>query len=112
VGEALYDTSAVIELVARGRRILVDYVSILTVVEYPPAIRFAKTVLYPEKRDYIKAIEWQTKLRRQGSPVSAVDLIIAAQAYNHNLTLVTLDKHFITIKNLVAKDLKLAVELP
>jgi len=57
MGEALYDTSAVIELASRGRRILADYVSILTVVEYPLAIRFARTILYPEKRDYMKAVE-------------------------------------------------------
>jgi len=54
VGETLYDTSAVIELVSRGRRILVNYVSILTVVEYPPAIRFAKTVLYSREKGLYK----------------------------------------------------------
>jgi len=51
MGEVLYDTSAVIELVSRGRRILADCVSILTVVvEYLPTIRFARTVLHLERR--------------------------------------------------------------
>jgi len=59
----------------------------------------------------MKAVEWQIKLRKLGSPIPAVNLIIAAQAYNRDLTLVALDMHFITIKNLIAKDLKLAVEL-
>jgi len=55
----------------------------------------------------MKAVEWQIKLRKLGSPIPAVDPIIAAQAYNRDLTPVTLDR-----KNLVAKDLKLVAELP
>jgi tRNA(fMet)-specific endonuclease VapC len=109
--EALYDTSAVIELVARRRSIVPGYVSILTVVEYPPVLRYSTLILYPEKRDYKLAVKWQAELRRQGQPLPAVDLIIAAQAYNHNLTLVTLDKHFEVLRRLVAPDLKLVTSI-
>ena len=110
--EALYDTSAVIELIARRRRSVPGYVSILTVIEYPPVLRHATEVLYPRKRDYLLAAKWQVELRRRGSPLPAVDLVIAAQAYNEGLALVTLDKHFKTLRQLVAPNLTLVTELP
>ena len=74
-----------IELVARRRSIVPGYISILTVVEYPPVVRYARVVLYPEKRDYALAVKWQVELRRRGKPLPAVDLVIATQAYNRGL---------------------------
>ncbi|MCE4599763.1 MAG: hypothetical protein F7C81_06160 [Desulfurococcales archaeon] len=108
--EALYDTSTVIRIVAKNRQRVQGYISILTVIEYPPALGYASRILYPEKRDYHLAVRWQTLLRRKGSPMPAVDLIIAAQAYNRNLTLITRDKHFELLKREVAPDLKLILE--
>lgn len=108
--EALYDTSIVIELVAKRRQRIQGYVSILTVIEYPPVINYASKILYPEKKDYRLAIKWQTILRRKGNPLPAVNLIIAAQAYNRYLTLITLDKHFEALRREVAPDLKLILE--
>lgn len=105
----LYDTSAVIELIARRRAPLVPgYISALTAVEYPPAVPRVLGILYPSKGDYRLAIAWQTRLRRLGQPMPAVDLVIAAQAYNNGMQLVTLDKHFQLLKERVAPDLKLA----
>jgi predicted nucleic acid-binding protein len=52
-------------------------------------------------------VEWQNKLRRQGFPLPETDLIIAAQAINRNLVLVTRDKHFKALKEKVALDLEL-----
>ncbi len=109
--EALYDTSAVIELVARRRSTVPGYVSILTVVEYPPVVRYARTILYPEKRDYALAVKWQVELRKRGSPIPAVDLVIAAQAYNRSLALVTLDRHFQVLRDTVAPGLRLVDRL-
>ncbi len=104
----LYDTSAVIELVARRRLQLVPgYVSILTIIEYPPAATHVLGILYPSKRDYALAVYWQTRLRRMGCPLPAVDLVIAAQAYNRGLTLVTLDKHHRILRDKVAPELRL-----
>jgi tRNA(fMet)-specific endonuclease VapC len=111
VEEALYDTSAVIELIARRHSTVPGYISILTVIGYPPALRYSTLILYPEKRDYRLAVKRQALLRAKGQLLPAVDLIIAAQAYNRNLTLVTLDKHFETIRRLVAPDLKLVTSL-
>lgn len=95
--EALYDTSTVIGIVAKNRQRIQGYISILTVIENPPALSYASKILYPEKK-YHLAIKWQTLLRRKGNSIPAVDLIIAAQAYNKGLTLVTHDKHFETLK--------------
>ncbi len=110
--EALYDTSAVIELVARRGSIVPGYVSILTVIEYPPAAKYARLILYPERRDYALAIKWQVELRRRGKPLPAVDLVIAAQAYNRSIPLVTLDKHFQVLRDEVAPELRLSTRLP
>jgi len=110
VEEALYDTSIVIEIVTKNRQRVRGYVSILTVIEYPPALSYASKILYPEKKDYHLAIKWQILMRRKGNPIPAVDLIIAAQAYNRGLTLVTHDKHFETLKREAVPDLKLILE--
>ena len=108
--EALYDTSAVIRIVAKNRQRVQGYMSVLTVIEYPPALSYASRILYPEKKDYHLAVRWQTLLRRKGSSIPAADLIVAAQAYNRNLTLITCDKHFELLKREVAPDLKLILE--
>ena len=108
--EALYDTSVVIRLVARDKQRIHGYISILTVVEYPPAVSYASRVLYPEKRDYHLAVKWQALLRKKGTPIPAVDLVIAAQAYNRGLTLVTSDRHFELLRKNAVPDLKLVLE--
>jgi hypothetical protein len=108
----IYDTSAVIELIARkGIEVVPGYISIITAVEYPPAVPRVLGILYPEKRDYHLAIAWQSKLRRLGNPLPAADVIIAAQAYNHDLELITLDKHFQIIKEKLAPALKLTMQI-
>ncbi len=108
--EALYDTSKVIEIVSKNREIIRGYVSVLTVIEYPPSIKYASKILYPEKRDYHLAIKWQIVLRKKGYTLPAIDLIIAAQAHNRGFVLVTLDKHFEILKKEAVPDLKLVME--
>ena len=108
----LYDTSAAIELVARRRaEIIPGYISAITAIEYPPAIPYSLGVIYPTKRDYKVAIVWQVKLRKLGSPLPAADLLIPAQAYNNQLELVTLDKHFAIIREKLAPELKLVMNV-
>jgi len=100
----LFDTSAVIELVARRRiEVIPGVVSILTVVEYPPAALKASKIIYPSKHDYATAIRWQVILRKRGTPLPAVDLVIAAIAFNNNMTLITLDEHFKMLKEIEPK---------
>ena len=106
----IYDTSAIIELVKKRITRKVSYVSIITVVEYPPALEYTETVLYPTRRDYLLAVKWQSELRALGTPLPATDLLIAAQAVNNNLVLVTRDKHFNILKETIASNLELEVE--
>ena len=106
-GNKIYDTSAVIELIKKRTMKKAPYVSIMTVVEYPPALNYAERIIYPTREDYLLAVEWQSKLRRQGFPPPATDLIIAAQAVNRNLVLATRDKHFKTLKGKLSLDLEL-----
>ena len=105
-GNKIYDTSAVIGLIKK-RTMKKAHVSIMTVVEYPPALNYAERIIYPTREDYLLAVEWQSKLRRQGFPPPATDLIIAAQAVNRNLVLVTRDKHSKTLKEKVTGGLEL-----
>ena len=56
--------------------------SIITVVEYPPALGYAEVVLYPTRLEYLVAVKWQSELRARGIPLPPTDLIIATQAVN------------------------------
>ena len=107
----LYDTSAVIELIVNRRvSVIPGLVSIYTILEYPPSLKKVKEVLYPKKEDYLLALKWQIMLRKIGKRLPAVDLIIAAMGYNNNYTIVTLDEHFNTIKE-VQGDIKIEFKL-
>jgi predicted nucleic acid-binding protein len=73
----------------------------------PSSTSIRRNSSLPTKKDYALAIAWQTELRIHGVPLPATDLIIAAQAVNNNMVLVTIDKHFKILKDFVAKNLKL-----
>ncbi len=80
-------------------------VTALTVVEHPVCFRKEFEILFPEDKDYMTAIAIAGKLRAQGTPVGAVDILIASIGLNRSLTVVTKDKDFKTIKT-VAPELK------
>jgi len=104
LSEKLYDTSAVVDLVLRrDYKVVPGAISIITVIEWPPALNYVHRVLYPTKSDYAKAIELQVRLRRRGRPLPATDLIIAAMAINNEMVLVTLDEHFQAIREVEPK---------
>ncbi len=100
----LYDTSAVIELIVKKKvDVIPGLITIFTAIEYPPSVTKAVEILYPTKDDYALAIKWQVELRKRGTPLPAVDLVIAAMAYNNGLELITLDKHFTIIQEIEPK---------
>ncbi len=108
MGEALYDTSALIEAYRQGK-VPKGCTTILNLVEFPKAMDFNLKVLYPSKSDYNLALEISLELLKIGKPLPAVDVIIAAVALNNNLSLVTKDRHFDSIRD-VRRDFKLIVE--
>jgi len=59
--------------------------------------------MFPSKSDYYLALKISTELLKTGKPIPDVDSVIAAVVLNNKLKLVTKDKHFLLIKN-VMKD--------
>ena len=95
--KALYDTNVLIEVV-KSRKKLKGYTTVLNIVEFPRALELGLTVITPSLEDYLLAIKVSQAMVRNGTPVPAVDTIVAAVAMNRELTLVTKDKHFERIK--------------
>jgi len=95
--KALYDTNVLIEVV-KSRKKLKGYTTVLNIVEFPRALELGLTVITPSLEDYLLAIKVSQAMVRNGTPVPAVDTIVAAVAMNRELTLVTKDKHFEWIK--------------
>jgi tRNA(fMet)-specific endonuclease VapC len=55
-------------------------------------------MVYPDSQSFFLAGKMGYALARKGQTLSVVDLLIAQQAIENNLTLLTLDKHFKIIK--------------
>ncbi len=96
---SIIDTSAFLE----GRRGLL---TVFTLIEHPYSAKQGVSVIYPSKADYLKAIEVSDKLYHEGTPVGAVDVLIASIALNRDLSVVTQDKDFEKI-NAVERKLKI-----
>lgn len=69
-------------------------ITIFTLIEYPPCGEKLFDILFPETNDYVVAAELARKLRQQGTPVGAIDLLIAAMALNRSLVVRTSDNDF------------------
>ena len=95
--KVLYDTNVLIEAV-KSRKKLEGYTTVLNVVEFPRALELNLTVITPSLEDYLLAIKISQAMVKKGTPVPAIDAIVAAVAMNRELTLVTNDKHFEWIK--------------
>ncbi|WP_297535057.1 PIN domain-containing protein [Thermococcus sp.] len=102
----LYDTNVLIEMVKGTTNASKGYTTTLNLVEYPKGVVLDLGVLIPTPKEYALAVELSEKLVKKGTPIPAVDIVIAAVAINRGLTLVTMDKHFSEIKK-VAPELKL-----
>jgi hypothetical protein len=83
--------------------------TIFNVVEYPKAVEREVEILFPDKKDYYRAIEIMTQLYEIGKPVSALDVILASMCLNRELTLRTKDMHFQQISEVSSK-FKLKIE--
>ncbi|PSO04218.1 hypothetical protein B9Q13_05320 [Candidatus Marsarchaeota G2 archaeon ECH_B_SAG-G16] len=76
-------------------------------IEYPPALELGSklVVIYPSSEDFDLSIQIMLQLRKIGKPVGIVDIILAAIAINRDLTVVSNDRDFVTLKQ-VAHNLK------
>ncbi|RLI74571.1 type II toxin-antitoxin system VapC family toxin [Archaeoglobales archaeon] len=106
--ENLYDTSKLIDAYKKSGEIH-GYTTIFNLVEFPKALEFDLTVLYPLRSDYNLALEMSTELLKMGRPIPAVDVIISAIALNNKLKVITKDRRFLFIKE-IRKDFEVVVE--
>ncbi len=80
-------------------------VTIFTFIEHTPSSKKRFDVEIPRYSDYQRAIRLAEQLRAKGTPVGAMDIIIASMCLNRSAMIVTKDKDFGIIKK-VAPELK------
>ncbi|NJE26417.1 PIN domain-containing protein [Thermococcus sp. MV5] len=93
----LHDTNVIMDAVKPKKKIA-GYTTILNLIEFPRGAELELEVLTPSLEDYLLALEISQTMVEQGTPIPAVDAILAAVALKRNFTLVTRDKHFDFIK--------------
>jgi len=96
----LYDTSKLIEAY-RNNKDIQGYTTIFNLIEFPKALELDLIVLYPSKSDYNLALKISTELLKIGKPIPSIDVIISAISINKGLKLVTKDKHFLFVKDVI-----------
>jgi hypothetical protein len=72
------------------------------VVEYPKALEANAEVLWPSREDYVTAIGIMIDLLKAGTPVPALDVLIASMCINRGFKLLTKDDHFNAIMSVRA----------
>jgi len=99
--EALYDTSALINLLKNGKLVARGFTTILNIVEFPKALDLKELgILYPTIEDYDEALKIAVSLIKIGKPVPAIDIVISAVCLRRGLLLLTADAHFTHIKSI------------
>ena len=76
-------------------------ITVLTLFEHPPCNKKSFDIIFPEIQDYAKALDIATLLREKGTPLGAIDIILAAMCLNRTMKLITKDKDFKVIQSRV-----------
>jgi predicted nucleic acid-binding protein len=98
--EVVYDTNQLIKFLRSGKHNVRGFTTILNIIEFPKALDLKElAVIYPTLDDYDESLKISATLLRKGTPLPAVDILIASICIRRNLTLCTLDKHFTNIKS-------------
>ncbi|MFQ5832973.1 MAG: PIN domain-containing protein, partial [Candidatus Thorarchaeota archaeon] len=75
----LYDTSILIEHIRDGAAELEGSTTILNLIEFPKAVTLkGLDIIIPGKDDYDKGFEIAILLLQAGTPIPAVDVVLAA----------------------------------
>jgi len=85
----------------RNNKDIQGYTTIFNLIEFPKALELDLIVLYPSKSDYNLALKISTELLKIGKPIPSIDVIISAISINKGLKLVTKDKHFLFVKDVI-----------
>lgn len=105
--EVVYDTNELIDYLKKGNTDLRGFTTVFNVIEFPKALELEQlAVIYPNVEDYQESIEITIMLLQRGTPLPAIDILVAAICIRRELTLCTKDNHFSAIKA-VRKNLKL-----
>ena len=104
----LYDTNKLIDAYKKNENIK-GHTTIFNLIEFPKALELDLTVLYPSKSDYKLALKISTELLKIGKPIPTIDVVISAIAINNGLRVITKDKHFLFVKEII-KDFNVAIE--
>ena len=78
------------------------------VIEYPKALESKGEILWPTREDHVAAISIMVDLLKAGTPIPAIDVLIAAVCINRGLKLLTKDNHFKAVTS-VRSEFKLSV---
>ncbi len=100
--DEVFDTNLLIE--GKGK-----LTTIFNLVEYPKAVEGEVEVLFPNNKDYYKAIEIMSQLYEIGKPIPALDVILASMCINRKLILRTKDVHFQRLAE-ISPEFKLRME--
>ncbi len=100
--DEVFDTNLLME--GKGK-----LTTIFNLVEYPKALERGVEVLFPDKKDYYRAIEIMTQLYEIGKPLPALDVILASMCLNRKLTLRTKDVHFQRLAD-ISSEFKLKIK--
>ena len=74
-------------------------VTVFSAIEYTPSLKKFE-IIFPEIRDYTKAINIAEELRVNGKPIGAIDILISAMCLNRSAKLITKDNDFRFIKEI------------
>jgi predicted nucleic acid-binding protein len=97
--EVVYDTNQLISILKNGKRKADGFTTIFNIIEFPKALDLKElAVIYPTADDYEESLKISAALLRRGTPLPAVDILIASICIRRDLALCTLDKHFSRIK--------------
>ena len=90
------DTSVLIDKIRKNEEIY-ENITEISVLEYPPILKYRKFYGYIKRSDLNLALKIQIKLRKIGNPKPIPDVLIAAICINRNKELITKDKDFLDI---------------
>jgi len=98
--EIFYDTNQLINHLKTDKTNFKGLTTIFNIIEFPKALELKELdVIYPTIDDYNESLKISAALIKKEKPLPTIDILIAAICIRRDLTLSTLDQHFINIKS-------------
>jgi predicted nucleic acid-binding protein len=98
--EIVYDTNQLINHLKTDKTNFKGLTTIFNIIEFPKALELKELdVIYPTIDDYNESLKISAALLKKGKPLPTIDILIATICIRRDLTLSTLDQHFVNIKS-------------